>query len=177
MRRTWSTPHSALRTPPCICTFLSSLGENASFNGLLRHPSPRRDLPRQPQLPAHAAPPSPIRLNVVNTDAVATWVSRFLYPPVPVRMLGFNEMSCYFVPSLHLSRSLSFHRANFLIDKPSRHKRCSPRSNSPPKTTHSATQVTVLDQPGRVLATPGNPEPVTGRPRSPVRDPRQGGWL
>ena len=35
MRRTGSTPHSALRAPPCIWTFLSSLGDNRFFSILL----------------------------------------------------------------------------------------------------------------------------------------------
>ena len=35
LRRTWSTPRSAHHLPPCIWTFLSSLGKNKYFSSLL----------------------------------------------------------------------------------------------------------------------------------------------
>jgi hypothetical protein len=35
LRRTWSTPHSAFRIPPCIWTFLSSLLKGDFFGSLL----------------------------------------------------------------------------------------------------------------------------------------------
>ncbi len=45
LRRTWSTPRSTHRLPPCIWTFLSSLSENGFFSILLRQWRSRRGHP------------------------------------------------------------------------------------------------------------------------------------
>ena len=53
LRRTQCTPHSAHRAPPCIWTFLSSLGENGPFSILLRRMSRILALECRPPVKGH----------------------------------------------------------------------------------------------------------------------------